>query len=64
MGRSLLHPSSLASFPSVGNVGGQPPVKRADFSASDVEARGILVSRILHERMLPEIQAIEDEAEN
>jgi toxin ParE1/3/4 len=29
-----------------------------------VEAGGILVSRILHERMLPEKQAMEDEAEN
>jgi toxin ParE1/3/4 len=29
-----------------------------------VEAGGILVSRILHEGMLPENQAMEDEAEN
>jgi plasmid stabilization system protein ParE len=28
------------------------------------EPGGILVSRILHERMLPEKQAMEDEAEN
>jgi toxin ParE1/3/4 len=29
-----------------------------------VEPGGILVSRVLHERMLPENQAMEDEAEN
>jgi toxin ParE1/3/4 len=29
-----------------------------------VEPGGILVSRVLHERMLPENQALEDEAEN